>query len=290
MIFNKVKLPARILILISLCGVSTLFTALALPNSGSAIAQTVSCGGVRSVNFSGKAAPEGVNIRAGAGTNSAPIGQLTRNQTYNFDGYIYGEMVRDRWTNQPDYRWYKLAGQNAYVASAAIQGNAPGSSAIPPSSCTSTTPTPSTSQPNFNATEYRGNNPFWNGGFAPASTNPPNPRLGNALGNCTWYANGRAKQFGRNATRVDRMLGNAGQWGSQAGAAGIATSSQPQVGAIAQWDASGAMPYGHVAVVEQVNSNGTVVISESSYGSNDWNFLFRTRTISATSPSRYILP
>jgi uncharacterized protein YgiM (DUF1202 family) len=98
MIFNKVKLPARILILISLCGVSTLFTALALPNSGSAIAQTVSCGGVRSVNFSGKAAPEGVNIRAGAGTNSRIVGQLTKNQTYNFDGYIYGEMVRDRWT------------------------------------------------------------------------------------------------------------------------------------------------------------------------------------------------
>jgi surface antigen len=189
-----------------------------------------------------------------------------------------------------DGRWYKLAGQNAYVASAAIQGNAPGSTAIPPSSCTSATPTSSTSQPNFNATEYRGNNPFWNAGYAPASTNPPNPKLGNALGNCTWYANGRAKQFGRNATRVDRMLGNAGQWGSQAGAAGIATSSQPQVGAIAQWDASGAMPYGHVAVVEQVNSNGTVVISESSYGSNDWNFLFRTRTISASSPSRYILP
>lgn len=290
MFFNQIKLAVGVLILTSLHGVFTLFTSLALPNSGTAIAQTVSCGGVRSVKFSGKAAPEGVNIRAGAGTNSQIVGRLNPNQTSNFDGYIYGEMVRDRWTNQPDYRWYKLAGQNAYVASAAIQGNAPGSTAIPPSSCTSATPTPSTSQPNFNATEYRGNNPFWNAGYAPASTNPPNPRLGNALGNCTWYANGRAKQFGRNAARVDRMLGNAGQWGSQAGAAGIATSSQPQVGAIAQWNVSGAMPYGHVAVVEQVNSNGTVVISESSYGSGEWNFLFRTRTIAANSPSRYILP
>jgi surface antigen len=287
MLFNKIKLGVGILILTSLHGV---FTLLALPNSGSAIAQTVSCGGVRSVNFSGKAAPEGVNIRAGAGTNSAPIGQLTRNQTYNFDGYTFGEMVRDRWTNQPDYRWYKLVGQNAYVASAAIQGNAPGSTALPPSSCTSTAPTPSNGQPNFNANEYRGGNPFWNNGFAPVSTNPRNPKLGNALGNCTWYANGRAKQFGRSAARVDRMLGNAGQWGSEASAAGITTSSQPQVGAIAQWNASGAMPYGHVAVVEQVNSNGTVLISESSYGNSSWNFLYRTRTISANNPSRYILP
>jgi surface antigen len=152
------------------------------------------------------------------------------------------------------------------------------------------TPTPpSNGQPNFNANEYRSGNPFWNAGYAPSSTNPPNPRLGNALGNCTWYANGRAKQYGRNAVRVDRMLGNAYQWGSQASAAGIATSSQPQVGAIAQWDA-GSYPNGHVAVVEQVNGNGTVVISESSYGSGDWNFLFRTRTISANNPSRYILP
>jgi murein DD-endopeptidase MepM/ murein hydrolase activator NlpD len=135
MIFNKVKLPARILILISLCGVSTLFTALALPNTGSAIAQTVSCGGVRAVNFSGKAAPEGVNVRSTPGTNLNPIDRLKPNQTHNFDGYTFGEMVRDRWTNQPDYRWYKLAGRNAYVASAAIQGNAPGSTALPPSNC-----------------------------------------------------------------------------------------------------------------------------------------------------------
>jgi surface antigen len=86
------------------------------------------------------------------------------------------------------------------------------------------------------------------------------------------------------------MGGNASQWGSQASAAGIVISSQPQVGAIAQWDANVSTPYGHVAVVEQVNSNGTVLISESSYGSGDWNFLYRTRIVSSNSPSRYILP
>jgi murein DD-endopeptidase MepM/ murein hydrolase activator NlpD len=136
MIFNKIKLAARILIITSLHGV---FTLLAFPNSGSAIAQTVSCGGVRSVNFSGKAAPEGVNLRAGAGTNFQIVGRLNPNQTYNFDGYTFGEMVRDRWTNQPDYRWYKLAGQNAYATSAAINGNAPGSTPLP-TNCGATPP------------------------------------------------------------------------------------------------------------------------------------------------------
>jgi murein DD-endopeptidase MepM/ murein hydrolase activator NlpD len=136
MIFNKIKLAAGIVIITSLQGV---FTLLAFPNSDSAIAQIVSCGGVRSVNFSGKAAPEGVNVRSTPGTNLNPIDWLKPNQTYNFDGYTFGEMVRDRWTNQPDSRWYKLAGRNAYVASAAINGNAPGSTALPPSSCSTTT-------------------------------------------------------------------------------------------------------------------------------------------------------
>jgi murein DD-endopeptidase MepM/ murein hydrolase activator NlpD len=153
MIFNKVKLGVGILILTSLHGVFALLTAFCVPNSETAIAQTVSCGGVRSVNFPGKAAPEGVNIRAGAGTNFQIVGRLNPNQSYNFDGYTFGEMVRDRWTNQPDYRWYKLAGQNGYATSAAINGNAPGSTALPPSSCSTTTTTgslqsnPTTSNP-----------------------------------------------------------------------------------------------------------------------------------------------
>ncbi len=154
-------------------------------------------------------------------------------------------------------------------------------------------PTPSNGQPNFNAAEYRGNNPFWNAGFAPVSTSPPKDKqqLDKAyLGNCTWYANGRAKQLGRNATRVDRMLGNAGEWFDDAKAAGITISSKPEVGAIAQWDVSGKRPYGHVAVVEQVNSDGTVLISESSYAIGSENYLYRTRKIKADYPSRYILP
>lgn len=58
-------------------------------------------------------------------------------------------------------------------------------------------------------------------------------------------------------------------------------TSTPQVGAVAQWESGG---YGHVAFVEQVNADGSIVISESSYvsnnpGNNPANFLYRTRTI-----------
>ena len=96
--------------------------------------------------------------------------------------------------------------------------------------------------------------------------------------------------MGWSKAKLDRMGGHAFQWGSQAAAAGLRTSSTPQVGAIAQWNASGSMPYGHVAVVERVNGDGTVLISESSYGSGAWNYLYRTRQIAANSVSRYILP
>jgi hypothetical protein len=160
-------------------------------------------------------------------------------------------------SNDPDQQWEKIA----------LSGN----------------PAPV----DFTLPVYRTQNPFWNAGYAPISTNPPNPKLGNAKGNCTWYANGRTKQLGRNPARVDRMLGNAYQWDDQARAAGISLSRTPEVGAIAQWESN------HVAVVERVNADGTILISESSYSAtsgSSWDFLYRTRTIRASEPSTFILP
>lgn len=95
------------------------------------------------------------------------------------------------------------------------------------------------------------------------------------------------------ASKVNQMLGNAFQWGTQAINAGIQTSQTPQVGAIAQWDKSSIYPLGHVAVVEKVNTDGSIVISESSYSASigsKWDFLHRTRTIPANDPSKFILP
>jgi surface antigen len=226
--------------------------------------------------------------------NTATYGRNVKQTIFQPDGnlVIYNTSNQAVWASNTDRRggtritlqddgnfvMYNAQNQALWATNTVTSCNAP------------VTNPPTSSQPSFNDSEYRNNNIFWNAGYAPGSTNPPNPKLGNALGNCTWYASGRAKQFGRNSARVDRMGGNASQWGSQASAAGIAISSQPQVGAIAQWDANSLTPYGHVAVVEKVNSNGTVLISESSYGSGDWNFLYRTRIVSSNSPSRYILP
>ncbi|MEG4495252.1 S8 family serine peptidase [Microcoleus sp. D3_18_C4] len=107
-------------------------------------------------------------------------------------------------------------------------------------------------------------------------------------GNCTWYAHGRLLQMGKNPSALRTMSGNANQWHNQM-SNGTGAFSSPQVGDIAQWTANGA---NHVAVVEQVHSNGTITISESHYDTN-WDggssgTLHWVRTISASSPTRYI--
>ncbi len=67
-------------------------------------------------------------------------------------------------------------------------------------------------------------------------------------GYCTWYAKNRRPD-------LPNQLGNGGQWVANAAARGYATGSTPRAGAIAE------MP-GHVAYVESVNADGTMVISE----------------------------
>ncbi|KYC34654.1 hypothetical protein WA1_50525 [Scytonema hofmannii PCC 7110] len=253
-----------------------------------AIAQTKDCNAVRNVNFSARAVEDGVNIRSAPSASASIIRISGSNETLNFDAWTYGDTVADYWTNQLDARWYKLSGENAWVASAVVAGNAPNSTPT----CSTSSPSPS-GTPDFTLRVYREDNPFWQAGYAPQSTNPLSSRLGEAKGNCTWYANGRAKELGRDPGLVNRMLGNAFEWGTQAANAGIPTSNTPQIGAIAQWDKSSMYPLGHVAVVEKINSDGTILISESSYSPNigsKWDFLYRTRTISANEPSRFILP
>jgi surface antigen len=67
-------------------------------------------------------------------------------------------------------------------------------------------------------------------------------------GYCTWYAKNRRPD-------LPNMLGNGGQWVANAAARGYATGTAPRAGAIAE-------TVGHVAYVESVNGDGTIVISE----------------------------
>lgn len=131
----------------------------------------------------------------------------------------------------------------------------------------------------FSSRHYTTDNIFWQSGNAPASTSPPNPKLGSALGNCTWYAHGRLRELGYGTGQLSALRGNASDWDDQARAAAIKIDSTPAVGAIAQSDQQN-----HVAVVESVNADGTITVTESSYvGDNPtslWNFLWRHRTVS----------
>ena len=73
-----------------------------------------------------------------------------------------------------------------------------------------------------------------------------------AWGNCTWYVKERKPN-------IPNMLGNGGYgWLTTAAAAGYSTGSVPVAGAIG-------VESGHVVIIESVNGNGTVNISEMNY-------------------------
>jgi surface antigen len=72
-------------------------------------------------------------------------------------------------------------------------------------------------------------------------------------GYCTWYVATR---------RVVTWSGNASQWYANAAAQGYAVGKSPRVGAIMDTWESG---WGHVAYVEQVNPDGSWVVSEMNY-------------------------
>jgi murein DD-endopeptidase MepM/ murein hydrolase activator NlpD len=89
---------------------------------------------VRSTNFTGWImATAGARVRTGPGTNYPEAGPGKAYQTtLRFDGWDYGTRVTDVWLGTPDERWYRIAGTNQWIASALVNGNAPGSTPLPP--------------------------------------------------------------------------------------------------------------------------------------------------------------
>lgn len=82
------------------------------------------------------------------------------------------------------------------------------------------------------------------------------------FGQCTWYVFNRIQQLGKS---VDDYMGNGGEWGYKGSALGYRTSKTPQVGwamSIPGGVAGSSPAYGHVAFVEVVNSDGSVLVSE----------------------------
>ena len=99
-------------------------------------------------------------------------------------------------------------------------------------------------------------------------------------GYCTWYAYNRRAELGR---PVGSFWGNASTWASYARGSGYLVNNTPAVGAVMQ-DSYSAGGYGHVAVVESVNGDGSIYVSEMNYAG--WN-VKSYRTLSAGEAARY---
>ncbi len=95
------------------------------------------------------------------------------------------------------------------------------------------------------------------------STTPGNT---NAWGNCTWYAWERRYEMGRPIP--GGAMGNAAQWNSSFAAMGYQVDSVPSVGSIFQ-NGGG---YGHVGIVEVLNADGSIEVSEmNNYSGGGYN-------------------
>ena len=96
-------------------------------------------------------------------------------------------------------------------------------------------------------------------------------KTGSVLSNCVGYCWGRWREILGYDPRLSK--GNAEDWWGNT-SDGYKRGQTPQVGAVMCWKKgqtwNGNDGYGHVAIVEEVKSNGDVIVSESHYGSIRW--------------------
>lgn len=224
-----------------------------------------------------KAASGGINVRDASLAplfvqNGGMHGTITSGPISGTAGGYSGNWWRIRWDAQPPQQ-----GSTEGWCAESVLSLAPSAGDI--------------AKPDFALAYYTTANHFWTRGYAPASTLPPSSNLGTSLGNCTWYAYGRMLQLGYSATHLYSIAppgsADAPLWDDNARANGIQVDDSPSVGSIAQTDSGS----GHVAVVESINADGTITVSESSYvlnTSSSWNFLWCHRTVSPLTFQRYI--
>lgn len=124
-------------------------------------------------------------------------------------------------------------------------------------------------------TKPESGNPYYNrlanGGYSGAILGSPTDKGCNVLANCVGYAAGRFNEIiGKGKYVYFQYPPNAEDFYDTAIAAGLKVGTKPQLGAIICWakgktwtSADGA---GHVAVVEEIKSDGSIITSESGYG------------------------
>ena len=104
---------------------------------------------------------------------------------------------------------------------------------------------------------------------------PIDKATGRTVPNCVGYAHGRMLEI-LGKTSVDWKLPacNAEDWFETAQKNGFKTGQTPKLGAVVVWRAgqthNNADGAGHVAVVEEIMSNGDIVVSQSAYGGTEF--------------------
>ena len=120
---------------------------------------------------------------------------------------------------------------------------------------------------------------FTNPGYFGSTSTPIWGGNSYVWGNCTWYVSNRRAELGR---PVPNNLGNAGSWGYIAASLGFPVNNKPAPGAVF---VEPVYPLGHVSVVERINPDGSILISEMNYG---WALgVYHERTIPAAQVNNY---
>ena len=114
-------------------------------------------------------------------------------------------------------------------------------------------------------------NTIANGGYSGAIVGKPTDKGCNVLANCVGYAAGRFNEIiGAQGFTYFKYPPNAEDFYDTAVSQGLKVGKEPKLGAIIVWakgktwtSGDGA---GHVAVVEQIQADGSIITSESGYG------------------------
>lgn len=128
---------------------------------------------------------------------------------------------------------------------------------------------PAASAPSVNSSQFAGLSNYYDWGW------------------CTWHVFEKRAALGK---PVSNMWGNANNWVNGASANGFAVNNTPSVGAVAQSYAgtNGAGAAGHVAVVESINGDGSITISEMGWNGTVGVVSYRTIPASQVSTFNYI--
>lgn len=128
-------------------------------------------------------------------------------------------------------------------------------------------------------------NPYYNtkksGGYSSAIKGKPTEDGLDVLRNCVGYANGRFAEIqGLNKIKY-QLVCNAEKFLDKAKAMGLETGHTPKLGSIMVWQKGETKTAedgaGHVAIVEEIKANGSVITSESGWNAKK-AFWTQTRT------------